>query len=240
MKKIEIGDIVSRAWDLAVKHWPVFVLIAFIEECFSGIGVNYDSTALSGLGQNPDPQLILETMRESLTVSPWLIVGLLVSLYLGFITYRMLRNAIVNGKPYETVGDALKIDITQFAVFFAVEVCYGLAVCIGSFFCLIPGLFILVRWMFAPLIVATENVSFTEAFSRSWNLTKGHFWSLFLLGIVAVGIVILGLCACCVGVFFAEVIINFMMMLAYLDLKGDDAPQVTAETTETADFVEIQ
>ena len=30
MKKLFIGDIVSRAWDLAVKHWPVFLIIALI------------------------------------------------------------------------------------------------------------------------------------------------------------------------------------------------------------------
>ena len=31
MKSFEIGDIISRAWDLAVKHWPIFVLIVLIK-----------------------------------------------------------------------------------------------------------------------------------------------------------------------------------------------------------------
>ncbi|MBQ8936562.1 MAG: hypothetical protein IJ066_02375, partial [Bacteroidaceae bacterium] len=65
MKKIVIGDIVSRAWDLAVKHWPVFVVISIITSLCSNFGVGYDPSLLTGLGQNPDPQALAEALREA-------------------------------------------------------------------------------------------------------------------------------------------------------------------------------
>ena len=222
MKQISIESIVSRSWDLAVKHWPVFILLVIVNSLVGGCGVNYDSSVLTSMGQNPDPQVVAEAIRESLTVSPWLIVSILASLYIGFITYRMRRNAIEYGKPYEVLGDVLKVDLTKFAIFFAVEVCYGIIVGLGTLLCILPGIFLSVRLMFAPIIAATEDVTFSQAFSRSWDMTRGHFWSLFLLGLVAIGIALVGLLCCCVGVIFAEVIINFMMMVVYLDLKEDD------------------
>lgn len=242
MKQISIESIVSRSWDLATKNWPIFILIVIIESLFGNIGVNYDTTLLTNMGQHPDPQVLAEAMSDAITVSPWLIVGILLSTYLGFITYRFLRNCIVIGKPYENLGEELKIDLTQFAIFFVVELCFGIAVGLGCLLCILPGIFLGVRLMFAPLIAATEDVTFSQAFSRSWDMTKGHFWSLFLLGLAAFGIMIVGFLCCCVGIFFAEVIVNFMIMVVYFDLKEPEympyEETYYTEPTEPAEVVE--
>ena len=242
MKKLVTGDIVSRAWDLAVKHWPIFVLFSLVTSLFSNFGVHYDSSILMGLGQNPDPQAVIQALNESMQVNyPFLIIGVLLGVYLGFIVYRMLYNAITTGRPYTSFGEIFKVDLTQLAIFFCVEIVLGLAVGLGVMLCILPGIFLGVRWMFAPLIAATENVSFADAFSRSWNITRGHFWELFLLGLVAIGIAILGLCACCVGIFFADVIVNFMFVLAYFELKPQEPePEVIVDENEPTDFIEVQ
>ena len=238
MKKIVIGDIVSRAWDLAVKHWPVFVVISIITSIAGNFGVTYDETLLTGLGQNPDPQVLVEALGEAITLNyPLLLIGIILSTYLGFVVYRMLYNAITTGRPYNTMGEALKVDLVQLCIFFCVELCFGLLVGLGTCLCILPGIFVAVRLMFAPLIVAVEGASFGDAFRRSWEITKGSFWDLFLLGIVAIGIAILGLCACCVGVFFADVIVNFMMVLAYMALKDNGQPQVDTYTTDYQEVV---
>ena len=43
--------------------------------------------------------------------------------------------------------------------------------------------------------------------------------NIVLLILCSLGIIILGLCACCVGVIFAEVVTNFLFVSAYLTLK---------------------
>ncbi len=222
MKKLFIGDIVSRAWDLAVKHWPVFLIIALISSAL-GILVRGDSSALMSLGNNPDPEEVYMALLQSYNPVGILVV-VFVSIYLNYITYRMLANVMNIGQPYREgeLLDALKVDLAKFGLFFGVEIVFALAVAVASMLCVIPGLFLAVRWYFAPLIVVTENVSFSEAFSRSWDLTKGHFWELFLLGLTAIGISIVGLCACCVGIVFAQIIVNFMFIIAYYELKKAD------------------
>ncbi len=222
MKKLFIGDIVSRAWDLAVKHWPVFLIIALISSAL-GILVRGDSSALMSLGNNPDPEEVYMALLQSYN-PVGIIVVVFVSIYLNYITYRMLANVMNIGQPYREgeLLDALKVDLAKFGLFFGVEIVFALAVAVAGMLCVIPGLFLAVRWYFAPLIVVTENVSFSEAFSRSWDLTKGHFWELFLLGLTAIGISIVGLCACCVGIVFAQIIVNFMFIIAYYELKKAD------------------
>ena len=230
MKQISIGDLVSRAWDLAVKHWPIFVLLSII----SGIcGSLYsgDSSALAALGQHPDPEEIFEALSYSFNPGKTFF-GMLLSTYVGLITYRMLVNAVNTGKPYEALSEVLRVDLIKYALFLGVLILMGACLVFGYALCIIPGLFLTVHWMFVPLIAATEDVSVGEAFGRSWQLTKGHFWKLIGLLLAEIGIAIVGFCACFVGIFFAEVIIEFANVLAYNDLKGQDAP--------AADFVGVQ
>ena len=235
MKKIVIGDIVSRAWDLAVKHWPIFVVLAVINGLFGDMGVSVDKDAIAEIQSISDPTLQLKFLTEAIQTNSLLIlIGVLISTCISFIAYRMYVNCIKEGKPYNTLLDALKVDFNQLAIFFCVTICYAIIVGLGTCFCILPGIFFGIRLWFAPLIAATENVGFGEAFSRSWNATRGNFWSLFLLGITMFGIAILGLCACCVGIFFASVIIDFMEVLAYYVLRGDETPEVTT------DYVEVQ
>ena len=93
MKKLFIGDIVSRSWDLAVKHWPVFLILSLISGVISSFSGG-DPTALSSLGQNPDPQEVFEAISNSFSPLMMIIV-LFVTTYIGFITYRMLVNVMV-------------------------------------------------------------------------------------------------------------------------------------------------
>ena len=230
MKKLVIGDIVSRAWDLAVKHWPIFVLLTFIYNMLSGFGMKIDQTMyLEGI-QNNDPALI----SQAITVSPWMAVTFLVSIYLTFVMYNLYVNAYTTGRPYQSMGDAFKVDFNQLAIFFGVELVYGIFVGIGCCACIIPGIFLAVRLWYAPMLAATQGASFTEAFSRSWEMTKGHFWELFLLGLTMIGIAILGFCACCVGYFFAYVIMYFMLVISFFILNPE------GPATESTDYIEVQ
>jgi hypothetical protein len=54
--------------------------------------------------------------------------------------------------------------------------------CLGSLFLIfgvIAALLLAVRLGFAPYIAATSNVSIRQALARSWEITRGHFWTAF-------------------------------------------------------------
>ena len=229
MKHFNIGEIVSQAWDMACKHWPIFILLALISAVLSSLlGGSIDPNAIAS---NSTPEE-LTNMLLAAYGTPWALINILVSVYFSFITYRCLMNAVYRGKTYETMGDVFKVDLAKLAFFIVVNVVLGFAIAAGLALCIIPGIILSVRWLFTPLIAATEDVSFSEAFGKSWRMTQGHVWHLIGLCLVMMGVAILGFCACCVGIIFAEVIINFMLALVYVELKPEDDNYVPYEEVE--------
>jgi len=98
-----------------------------------------------------------------------------------------------------------------FLFYLGTWIVYLVIVTIGSFLCILPGIFLAVRFMFAPMIAINHpELTFSEAFTRSWQMTKGHFWKLLGLGILAVLINILGIICCCVG-YLLTIVITYMM-----------------------------
>ena len=240
MKKLEIGDIVSRSWDLAVKHWPIFVLVAVINSFASGMGVKVDPANYLEALNVSDIATQMALLSEAIQVNYIAaLIGFLLSIYIAFVALNFYVNAARIGKPYESLSEVLKVDFNQLAIFFCVEVCYGLIVAIGTFLFIIPGIWLAVRLWYAPLLAATQGATFGEAIKGSWQITRGHFWELFLMGLTMIGISILGVCACFVGVFFAEVIIEFMLVVSFFILKPEDTPEGES-VLDGADYVEVQ
>ena len=128
MKKIVIGDTVSRAWDLAVKHWPIFVLLVVIYQMINGLGLNIDFPMYTEAITNNDPAL----MSQAITVSPWLAVTFLLGIYLNYVMLNLYVNAYCTGKPYSTMSEAFKVDFNQLAIFFCVQLVFGLIVGLGT------------------------------------------------------------------------------------------------------------
>lgn len=55
----------------------------------------------------------------------------------------------------------------------------GLGIALGFLALIVPGLFLLTRWiLFAPVVVL-ERLPATDALRRSWNLVRGHGWTVF-------------------------------------------------------------
>jgi hypothetical protein len=68
---------------------------------------------------------------------------------------------------------------------------YGICVGIGLLLLIVPGLFLITIWaVVAPAIVA-ERRGPVEAFGRSYELVKGHGWTVFGAIVVAFLILIL-------------------------------------------------
>ena len=66
----------------------------------------------------------------------------------------------------------------------------GLTFILGLILLVIPGIYLLVRLAFIEQIVVCERLSGTAAMRRSFELTKGRFWQMILLGLVLVAIMI--------------------------------------------------
>jgi hypothetical protein len=50
---------------------------------------------------------------------------------------------------------------------------------IPAFLLIVPGIYLSIRWSFVFYAVMIEGYSASDAFSRSWKLTEGHWWLIF-------------------------------------------------------------
>lgn len=88
-------------------------------------------------------------------------------------------------------------------------------VILGLIFFIVPGFIIMVRLAFAPYIVIDKKMAAMDAIKKSWNMTKGHSWTIFFMIILAILAIIGGLVALVVGVFFSIVWIASSFAILY-------------------------
>jgi uncharacterized membrane protein len=79
----------------------------------------------------------------------------------------------------------------------------ALIVGFGALFLIIPGIIFACKLVFVPYIVMDKKMKATEAIKESWDMTDGHAWTVFGMGLLAAPIIIAGYICLIVGVFIS-------------------------------------
>jgi len=64
----------------------------------------------------------------------------------------------------------------------------GVGVVLGAIALILPGLFLLTRWIVVTPVVVLEELGALDALRRSWQLVRGHGWTVF--GVIVVTVVL--------------------------------------------------
>jgi hypothetical protein len=99
------------------------------------------------------------------------------------------------------------------------------AVAIGFILLIIPGIFVAVKLCLVPFIVVDEGLGPFQAIEASWKRTNGHWWTLFLAGLLGIIVVIVGFILLVIGSIPAIMIVY----LAFASLFDS----ITARSPET-------
>jgi len=86
---------------------------------------------------------------------------------------------------------------------------------LGFFALVVPGIIIACRLVFVSYIVMDKKLDPIEAVELSWKLTRGHGWTIFLMGLTSFFIFIFGLALMFVGVFPAIIWISSSFAALY-------------------------
>lgn len=100
-------------------------------------------------------------------------------------------------------------------------------VLLGFIMLIIPGIIILCRLAFVTYLVMDKDLEPMKAVEKSWELTRGHGWQVFGMGILSIGIFIAGLIFCFVGVIISIMWIHAAFATFYqalLNENEDDNP----------------
>lgn len=238
---LNTGDIINKGWELTKKHFPVFLLLIILKGIISELpGIPYLQTYMDyvmAYGNAVSSEQLMQMMISSgdyWQMVKWMyifsVVVFFIGCYVDVVFYRMQCATAYEDKV--SLTDGFKNAFHGYWLFLGTYLVYGIIIGLGTVCCILPGIYLAIRFMFVPYVSAHHpELTFSEVFSCSWKMTKGHFWKLFWLIIVGLGINLVGLVCCCVGVVVTLIITNLMFAHVYKQLFPA-TPTTEAEVIE--------
>jgi uncharacterized membrane protein len=96
----------------------------------------------------------------------------------------------------------------------------SLLISLGFLLCIIPGIYLLVAWTFALVLVADRKLDFWPAMELSRSVVTLRWWQLFALLLVNFLLMTAGFLACIIGSFITFPITVGAIAYAYEDIFG--------------------
>jgi uncharacterized membrane protein len=202
MNKFSIGEVIRLGWETFKKNalLAIGILIGLVV-------INSVISGITGAFDKSNFVVILVINILSLVVSTWLSV----------VMYRLIIK-ITDGKAVST--EDLKTEPMLLVRFFAAQLVAGILIVIGFVLLIVPGVYLALRFMFAPYAIVDKNLGPIEALKYSGELTKGIKWQLLGYSIVAILIILVGAIALLVGLLVAVPVVMFASVHIYRKLQG--------------------
>jgi uncharacterized membrane protein len=131
---------------------------------------------------------------------------------------------VAKGEPY-AFGDVFGGG-AYFLSVLAAQFITGLAVGLGLVLLIVPGVILGIGLSMSVPLVVDRNLGPIEALGESWKLTEGNRVSIFIFGLIGLGLWIAGACACGVGILFVAPLLCVAWFYVYLRLTGQPVAQV--------------
>ena len=199
---------------------------------------SFDSRAMSdrvlARGVIIDPIRCISRSWDLLMRNFWLLFGatLVINLLDGAVPIihgalfgglYLLFLKLIRGQRAE-FGDAFGGFSERFLQLFLAGLVSGILTLVGYVFCIVPGIYLTVAWMFVIPLVVDKRMDFWPAMEVSLRVIQRNWFLFFLLGILNILVVMLGFLALCVGIYVALPITIGAVAYAYEDVFGAEPP----------------
>lgn len=108
----------------------------------------------------------------------------------------------------------------KFERLFLVFLVFAIAVVVGTFLLIVPGVILALGLWPAFLLVMEDDLGTFDALSAAWELTRGYKAQLFVLALVAIALHLLGLLAFGLGLLVAGPVTQFAWVTAYDEMRA--------------------
>ncbi len=129
---------------------------------------------------------------------------------------------LVRGQRAE-LGDAFAGFTLAFVPLMLLSLVSQLLGTLGLLFCILPGIYLLVAWVFGALLVLDKNLDFWPAMELSRRVVTHHWWQVFGLCLLNLLLLCAGSLVLCVGFFIALPVVAAAIVYAYEDIFGSAA-----------------
>jgi hypothetical protein len=164
--------VLSEAWAMYKAHWQHLLTIALAV---------YVTVALVTLVLHA----LLDRWAAGLLAA---IVSLVATFWLQGALVRAIDD-IRDGRADLSFGETFAAVRPMLPAIIVGGVLAGIGVVLGLILLIVPGLYLLTRWILIIPVIVLEGRSAGEAFGRSWELVKGFGWNVF--GVIVLTILIL-------------------------------------------------
>lgn len=228
---LEISAAISTAWEYAKKYGlliaVIYLLVGIVSSALSSmVGPSIsmaDSQAIGEAIGRGDWESIskLSESYNSIGANIGNMFSGIVSTIVSVGLYN-LALGLMAGRFSEVTFDAFKLPFATYLKVFVVSFIVGIIGIVALFCCIIPFFFVAPRLILAPVYqVENPEAGIGDSISAAWKMTSGNTFPMLGLGFVMFGVIILGFCCCCIGVYFARAIELFALIAAYYQLKGN-------------------
>jgi glycerophosphoryl diester phosphodiesterase family protein len=202
-----IGEILSAAFELYGRYWRALVPIVAVVV----VPLTIVQYLLIEAVDDPTVDRRIEDGRVIIELSSGFWAGVLANLFVAFFAAFIsfvLTGAITRAAAGTLIGRELTLEaafgygIGRFWSIVWVSLLVGLAVAGGFILLIIPGIIFFTKLAASLPALVVEDRRGTQAMSRSWNLTSGHFWH--VLGTVVLAAIIAGLVSSVLTVPFSD------------------------------------
>ncbi len=216
---IDTGLAFSTAWDLFKINAGILVG-AYVIQIACSMGISIAGTAAQTvlaqvLGDPKSIAIVLVNVGTSIlnqTVQLWLAIGFL------RITLAIARNRpaeigmLFSGAPYllRYIGAAIL---------------FGIVLMVGFLLLIIPGIYIALTYWSYMYFLVDRNCGVMESFQLAGKHASGNRLNALVLGLIAIGLSLLGLMACGVGILISAPLVMMMFTIAYLMMSGQSYSQ---------------
>ena len=126
------------------------------------------------------------------------------------------KNELLTVKKFSTHLPTLR----TFFVFLGLWFVSGLFTLLGFIALIIPGIYIMIRLMFAHTAYVDRKGTIMQSMRYSWHMVRGDvFWTVFLTGLVSLGLLLLGIIMLGVGFLVLYPVSVFLVTKLYRTLS---------------------
>lgn len=212
--------LVKRNWKLAVVATLFFILACIVLNIPSFIGSmmapNVASTAHSGAAHKSAsvPTFVVMvswTLKFVSSILTMLFMGPLCGgLSFFFIRLKRGENLIASD-----VFVGFKQSLKQLVL---ASVVYSLLTTLGLIFCIVPGIYLIVSYVFLFPLMLDRKMEFWEAMELSRKMVAKHWFTIGFIMLATAAVGVMGAVACGVGVIFTMPVAMATLMYAYEDI----------------------
>ncbi len=203
-----IEEVLRQSWEIVKQHWVPLIFGPLI----GGVIGSVPGQILNTVGRASKDQ---DTIIAMAVVGG--LIGFFVQTFFTAGTIQLSLTAARGGPPQVmqvfSGGSAyLRLLGTNLLVTLAI---------LGGFLLLIvPGIILALGFSMAPYYAVDAGMGPVEAMKASWNAMNGHKANMFLYGLAGGALMMVGLLACCVGMFPAQAVVLTGTAIIFTRVSG--------------------